>query len=118
MVVLCTSILSTEAVLRTLPIQRLKRNTLFVDVLSVKEFPRNLFLQVLCCSSVDWGNSNWLSKNLCPVSLFVARSKYLQILFFVFFCPKEALSLNSFSNRLFSMKCFFQLCPATEIMNE
>lgn len=46
-VLLCTSILSTEKVLRSLPFQRLKRNTLFVDVLSVKEFPRNLFLQIL-----------------------------------------------------------------------
>ncbi|KAG5620047.1 hypothetical protein H5410_005265 [Solanum commersonii] len=31
----------------SLPIQRLKRNTLFVDVLSVKEFPKDIFLQVL-----------------------------------------------------------------------
>ncbi|KAF8405746.1 hypothetical protein HHK36_007823 [Tetracentron sinense] len=31
----------------TLPVHRLKRNSLFVDVLSVKEFPRNLFLQIL-----------------------------------------------------------------------
>ncbi|XP_022938157.1 arogenate dehydrogenase 1, chloroplastic-like isoform X1 [Cucurbita moschata] len=46
-VLLCTSILSTEKVLRSLPFRRLKRNTLFVDVLSVKEFPRNLFLQIL-----------------------------------------------------------------------
>ncbi|XP_004303105.1 PREDICTED: arogenate dehydrogenase 1, chloroplastic-like [Fragaria vesca subsp. vesca] len=43
----CTSILSTEKVLRSFPVQRLMRNTLFVDVLSVKEFPRNLFLQKL-----------------------------------------------------------------------
>ncbi|XP_047168396.1 arogenate dehydrogenase 1, chloroplastic-like isoform X1 [Vigna umbellata] len=46
-ILLCTSILSTEKVLKSLPVQRLKRNTLFVDVLSVKEFPRNLFLQHL-----------------------------------------------------------------------
>eukprot|EP00246_Nothoceros_aenigmaticus_P018320 TRINITY_DN953_c0_g1_i1.p1 TRINITY_DN953_c0_g1~~TRINITY_DN953_c0_g1_i1.p1 ORF type:complete len:440 (-),score=50.20 TRINITY_DN953_c0_g1_i1:952-2271(-) len=46
-VVLCTSILSTEAVLSALPVGRLKRSTLFVDVLSVKEFPKSLFLQVL-----------------------------------------------------------------------
>eukprot|EP00258_Populus_trichocarpa_P018151 XP_006381087.2 arogenate dehydrogenase 1, chloroplastic [Populus trichocarpa] len=46
-IVLCTSILSTEKVLKSLPFQRLKRSTLFVDVLSVKEFPRNLFLQHL-----------------------------------------------------------------------
>ncbi|VFR01138.1 unnamed protein product [Cuscuta campestris] len=46
-ILLCTSIISTETVLRSLPTQRLKRNTLFVDVLSVKEFPKNIFLQVL-----------------------------------------------------------------------
>uniref|UniRef100_A0A7I4DKM4 Prephenate/arogenate dehydrogenase domain-containing protein n=1 Tax=Physcomitrium patens TaxID=3218 RepID=A0A7I4DKM4_PHYPA len=46
-VLLCTSILSTVAVLQSLPLQRLRRNTLFVDVLSVKEFPKNLFLQAL-----------------------------------------------------------------------
>ncbi|XP_050374962.1 pyrophosphate-energized vacuolar membrane proton pump-like [Argentina anserina] len=46
-ILLCTSILSTEKVLMSLPLQRLKRSTLFVDVLSVKEFPRSLFLQNL-----------------------------------------------------------------------
>ncbi|GKV10203.1 hypothetical protein SLEP1_g21603 [Rubroshorea leprosula] len=46
-ILLCTSILSTEKVLRSLPLQRLKRSTLFVDVLSVKEFPQNLFVQNL-----------------------------------------------------------------------
>ncbi|KAK8602116.1 hypothetical protein V6N13_058228 [Hibiscus sabdariffa] len=46
-ILLCTSIISTEPVLKTLPLQRLKRSTLFVDVLSVKEFARNLLLDVL-----------------------------------------------------------------------
>lgn len=46
-IVLCTSILSTEEVLQALPLQRLRRSTLFVDVLSVKEFPKHLLLQVL-----------------------------------------------------------------------
>ncbi|XP_058073444.1 arogenate dehydrogenase 2, chloroplastic-like [Magnolia sinica] len=46
-ILLCTSIISTKYVLSSLPIQRLKRNTLFIDVLSVKEFPKNLFLQIL-----------------------------------------------------------------------
>ncbi|XP_073150180.1 arogenate dehydrogenase 2, chloroplastic-like [Henckelia pumila] len=46
-ILMCTSILSTEQVLKSLPLQRLRRNTLFVDVLSVKEFPKNIFLQVL-----------------------------------------------------------------------
>ncbi|XP_048133519.1 arogenate dehydrogenase 1, chloroplastic [Rhodamnia argentea] len=46
-ILLCSSILSTESVLKSLALQRLKRSTLFVDVLSVKEFPRVLFLQNL-----------------------------------------------------------------------
>ncbi|KAK3219275.1 hypothetical protein Dsin_013245 [Dipteronia sinensis] len=46
-VLICTSILSTETVLKSIPFQRLKRSTLFVDVLSVKEFPRNLFFKYL-----------------------------------------------------------------------
>ncbi|KAG6537315.1 arogenate dehydrogenase 2, chloroplastic-like [Zingiber officinale] len=46
-VILCSSILSSDAVLRSLPFQRLRRSTLFVDVLSVKEFPKNLFLRTL-----------------------------------------------------------------------
>ena len=46
-VVLATSILSTEAVLAGLPVQRLRRNTLFVDVLSVKLFPKRLMLALL-----------------------------------------------------------------------
>lgn len=46
-VILASSILSTEAVLDSLPVQRLKRSTLFVDVLSVKEFPKQLFLSKL-----------------------------------------------------------------------
>ncbi|KAL5539445.1 hypothetical protein UlMin_044983 [Ulmus minor] len=46
-VLLCTSILSTEKVIQSIPFQRLRRNTLFVDVLSVKEFPRDLLLKYL-----------------------------------------------------------------------
>ncbi|KAG0608250.1 hypothetical protein M758_8G091100 [Ceratodon purpureus] len=46
-VMLCTSILSTESVLRSLPLERLKCDTLFVDVLSVKEFAKQLLLRIL-----------------------------------------------------------------------
>ncbi|XP_006656476.1 arogenate dehydrogenase 2, chloroplastic-like [Oryza brachyantha] len=46
-VLLVTSILSAEAVLLSLPVHRLRRDTLFADVLSVKEFPRNLLLGTL-----------------------------------------------------------------------
>lgn len=68
-VLISTSITSTEEVLCSLPIKRLKRNTLFVDVLSVKEFPRNLFLQnlpngfdILCTHPMfgpESGKSGW-----------------------------------------------------------
>ncbi len=47
MVIFASSILSMESVLEALPVQRLKRNTLFVDVLSVKEFPKRLMLSIL-----------------------------------------------------------------------
>ena len=46
-VVFATSILSLEAVVSSLPVQRLKRSTLFVDVLSVKAFPKRLMLSLL-----------------------------------------------------------------------
>ncbi|OAY52771.1 arogenate dehydrogenase 2, chloroplastic [Manihot esculenta] len=45
--ILCTSILSSEKVLKSFPFQRLKRSTLFVDVLSVKEFAKNILLKYL-----------------------------------------------------------------------
>ena len=45
--ILCTSILSLDGVLSSFPLQRLRRSTLVVDVLSVKVFPKNLFLQRL-----------------------------------------------------------------------
>ncbi|XP_020598571.1 arogenate dehydrogenase 2, chloroplastic-like [Phalaenopsis equestris] len=44
---ICSSILSTEKIVRTIPFHKLKPDTIFVDVLSVKQFPKNLFLEVL-----------------------------------------------------------------------
>ncbi|MCL7027033.1 hypothetical protein MKW94_026456 [Papaver nudicaule] len=46
-ILLCSSILSTESILRSIPIHKLKSDTIFADVLSVKQFPRNLFLEIL-----------------------------------------------------------------------
>lgn len=73
-VVLATSILSTERVLRSLPLQRLKRSTLFVDVLSVKAFPKQLLLRllppetdILCTHPMfgpDSGRGSWQGLNL------------------------------------------------------
>lgn len=72
-VILASSILSTEMVLRSLPVQRLKRSTLFVDVLSVKVFPKTLFLNllppevdVLCTHPMfgpDSGRGSWANLN-------------------------------------------------------
>lgn len=73
-VILSTSILSLDAVLSNLPILRLRRNTLFVDVLSVKEFPRQLLLSklppevdILCTHPMfgpDSGKGSWKNLNL------------------------------------------------------
>ncbi|XP_020596103.1 arogenate dehydrogenase 1, chloroplastic-like isoform X2 [Phalaenopsis equestris] len=46
-ILLCTSIVSTSDVLSTIPMRDLQKARLFVDVLSVKEHPRDLLLQVL-----------------------------------------------------------------------
>uniref|UniRef100_A0A0E0PYW0 Prephenate/arogenate dehydrogenase domain-containing protein n=1 Tax=Oryza rufipogon TaxID=4529 RepID=A0A0E0PYW0_ORYRU len=43
----CSSILSTEAVVRAIPFRKLRPGTLVADVLSVKQFPRNLLLEIL-----------------------------------------------------------------------
>jgi arogenate dehydrogenase (NADP+) len=68
-VVLSTSILSTEKVLSNFPFLRLRRNTLMVDVLSVKEFPKRLMLRtlpkdfdILCTHPMfgpDSGKNSW-----------------------------------------------------------
>ncbi|KAF3433324.1 hypothetical protein FNV43_RR24426 [Rhamnella rubrinervis] len=46
-ILICTSIVSLSEVLKTIPLHCLKRPTLFADVLSVKEHPREVLLQVL-----------------------------------------------------------------------
>lgn len=72
-VILSTSILSLEPVLSALPIQRLRRSTLIVDVLSVKEFPKRLLLSqlppeadILCTHPMfgpDSGKGSWEGLN-------------------------------------------------------
>ncbi|XP_057998334.1 arogenate dehydrogenase 1, chloroplastic isoform X4 [Hevea brasiliensis] len=44
-ILICTSILSLPEVLKSMPLHGLKRQTLFADVLSVKEYPRDLLLK-------------------------------------------------------------------------
>ncbi|KAK4277775.1 hypothetical protein QN277_015722 [Acacia crassicarpa] len=46
-ILISTSIRSLSEVLRSMPLDRLERPVLFVDVLSVKEYPRRALLQVL-----------------------------------------------------------------------
>lgn len=55
-VILASSILSAKQVLTSIPTQRLRRNTLFVDVMSVKSFPKQLMLAELpaeVCTILD-----------------------------------------------------------------
>jgi arogenate dehydrogenase (NADP+) len=46
MLLICSSILSTEAVVCAIPFHKLCPDTIVADVLSVKQFPRNLLLEV------------------------------------------------------------------------
>ncbi|KDP44685.1 hypothetical protein JCGZ_01185 [Jatropha curcas] len=46
-ILICTSILSLAEVLKSLPLHVLEQKTLFADVLSVKEYPRDVLLKVL-----------------------------------------------------------------------
>lgn len=72
-VIISTAILSLEGVLASLPLQRLKRSTLFVDVLSVKEFARKTMLRtlppeadILCTHPMfgpDSGRGSWAGLN-------------------------------------------------------
>ncbi|KAG1670999.1 hypothetical protein FOA52_014241 [Chlamydomonas sp. UWO 241] len=73
-VILVTSILSTELVLSKLPLANLKRSTVIVDVLSVKVFPKQLMLMqlpphfdILCTHpmfGVNSGQKAWTGLNL------------------------------------------------------
>lgn len=46
-ILVCSSILSTEDVVRGIPFHKLKPDTVIADVLSVKTFPKNLLLDVV-----------------------------------------------------------------------
>eukprot|EP01024_Parvocaulis_polyphysoides_P053040 TRINITY_DN5270_c2_g1_i2.p1 TRINITY_DN5270_c2_g1~~TRINITY_DN5270_c2_g1_i2.p1 ORF type:complete len:457 (-),score=40.22 TRINITY_DN5270_c2_g1_i2:232-1416(-) len=84
-VILASSILSTEKVLQSLPLQRLKRNTLIVDVLSVKEFPKRLLLSylppqmdILCTHPMfgpDSGKGSWNNLNFMFDKVRVSQNK-------------------------------------------
>jgi arogenate dehydrogenase (NADP+) len=73
-VILVTSILSTETVLSKLPLMRLRRSTLIVDVLSVKVYPKQLLLErldpgfdILCTHPMfgpSSGKASWEGLNL------------------------------------------------------
>ncbi|BDA46160.1 probable T-protein [Coccomyxa sp. Obi] len=83
-VIFASSILSMESVLAALPVQRLKRNTLFVDVLSVKEFPKRLMLSILppevdilCTHPMfgpDSGKASWQGLNFMYERVRIASS--------------------------------------------
>ncbi|XP_022853000.1 arogenate dehydrogenase 1, chloroplastic-like [Olea europaea var. sylvestris] len=51
-ILLCASILSVSKVIKSIPFHALKQPALFADVLSVKEYPRDLLLQIRMCSAL------------------------------------------------------------------
>jgi len=83
-VILATSILSLEQVLNALPVQRLRRSTLFVDVLSVKTFPKLLLLEklpeevdILCTHPMfgpDSGKGAWDGLNFMYERVRIGKS--------------------------------------------
>jgi arogenate dehydrogenase (NADP+) len=84
-VVLASSILSFDNVVRKIPVQRLKRSTLFVDVLSVKVFPKNLLLgvlpeevDILCTHPMfgpDSGKGSWEGLNFMYEKVRIGEEK-------------------------------------------
>lgn len=62
-ILISTSILSLSEVLNSLPVHCLQRHTLIADVLSVKEHPRNVLLQVNSDTPVKLSNFYWTSIN-------------------------------------------------------
>ena len=87
-VILSTSILSMEKVLESLPVQRLRRNTLFIDVLSVKVFPKRVLLtklpaqvDILCTHPMfgpDSGKGSWKDLNFMYEKVRIGKSDYRQ----------------------------------------
>ena len=119
-VILATSILSTKAVLEKLPLLRFRRSTLFVDVLSVKVFPKQVLLEllpdtmdVLCTHPMfgpDSGKGSWTGLNFMFEQVRVAEGdsrtsrieNFLDVRHILIFCPS-------------SLVCFpLNKCPAEQ----
>nr|QKY15326.1 arogenate/prephenate dehydrogenase (fisN) [Polytomella parva] len=87
-IILASSIPSTEKVLTSIPFQRLKRNTLFVDVLSVKVFPKYLLkrvlppnMDILCTHPMfgpDSGRGSWNGLNFMYERVQIGPGAYRQ----------------------------------------
>lgn len=86
-ILLCTSILSLSEVVKAIPFQSLKTQTLFVDVLSVKEYPREVLLQVKRKKN---GNYPFTS-----VFLYLSVSIGNLIIFFFFFVHLRVFNQTS-----------------------
>ncbi|KAK4579616.1 hypothetical protein RGQ29_029331 [Quercus rubra] len=88
-ILICTSILSLQEVLKSMPLHHLKRPTLFADVLSVKEHPRNVLLRehdVLCTHPMfgpESGKDGWKGLNFMYEKVRIRNeaicSSFLQI---------------------------------------
>jgi arogenate dehydrogenase (NADP+), plant len=108
-VILATSILSARAVLASLPLGRLKRSTLFVDVLSVKAFPRSLLLStlppgfdILCTHPMfgpDSGAGSWAGLPLVyeKVRIGPGAARAARVSTFLSFFEREGCRLEEMS---------------------
>lgn len=106
-ILLCTSILSLSEVVKAIPFQSLKTQTLFVDVLSVKEYPREVLLQV---KRKKKGNYPFTS-----VFLYLSFS-HRQSSFF-FFCSFAGVQSN-FKRRYLRIRICYAPIPCLDLKAE
>lgn len=108
-ILLCTSILSLSEVVKAIPFQSLKTQTLFVDVLSVKEYPREVLLQVKRKKN---GNYPFTS-----VFLYLSVSIGNLIIFFFFFCSFAGVQSN-FKRRYLRIRICCAPIPCLDLKAE
>ncbi|XP_031374995.1 arogenate dehydrogenase 1, chloroplastic-like isoform X2 [Punica granatum] len=117
-IMICKSILSPSEVLKTIPFHRLRRPNLFVDALSVKEYPRASLLQVvpedsdiLCTHPMfgpESGKDGWEGLNFMYERVRVRDHETCSSCLQIF--KKEALNLGNHWKHLRDAGCL--KCPA------
>ncbi|KAK9061092.1 hypothetical protein SSX86_018272 [Deinandra increscens subsp. villosa] len=78
-ILICTSILSVSEVVKSIPFHCLKKPTLFADVLSVKEHPRQILLQMVSFLKFEWCRMNKSSFKYLILEEWVGLADWLEV---------------------------------------